>query len=199
MKLILTVASFVSLPSLLLLLVAASAAEPPAQKTAPDLAQKIAALIEQLGDNDFRVREKATQALIAIGPDALELVNNARQSTSDFEVRARAERILQHISPDAIQARLHRTVIAELHDRDNSLKSVLDVLAEESKRACPERIGFTFVIRGEPQLTAPERPFRLRQRLLADVLKLLADRYNMAFTVERTVIVFHPKTQGAKQ
>jgi hypothetical protein len=197
-KKILIAASLLSLQSLLSLLIpACAAAETPAPNASAALEKKITALLEQLGDNDSRVRERATADLIAIGPDALDLVRRARETTDDLEVRARAERILQHISPDAIQERLQRTVIAELHDKDNNLQILLDFLAEESKRACPERIGFKFSIRGEPQLTAPTRAFRMRQVPLSELLKLLANRYNMAFTIERATIVFHPRTEGA--
>lgn len=200
MKKILIATSLLSFPSLLsLLLVACPAAESPAPKIAADLEKKITALLSQLGDNDSRVRETATAELIAIGPDALDLVRRARETTDDLEVRVRTDRVLQHISPDAIQERLQRTFIPELHDKDNNLKTVLDFLAEESKRACPERIGFNFSIRGEPQIAAPARPFRMRQAPLSELLKLLANRYNMAFTIERATIVFHPKTAGAAQ
>jgi hypothetical protein len=195
-KFTLTVAWFASLA---LLAAAIFAAEPAQQAVSPDLERKIRALIEQLGDDDFRVREQATLELIAIGPDALALLTEAHQTTSDFEIRARAERIFLHISPAAIQERLKRTVVPDLFDKDNNLKALLESLAEDSKRFDPERIGFKFALRGEPQPVGPARQFRLRQRPLDVALKLLAERYNMAYSIERDVIVFHPKPEGANQ
>jgi hypothetical protein len=63
---------------------------------------KVKALIRQLGDDSFEVREKATQALIAIGEPAVPFLQQAAKST-DLEVVRRAERCLQAIVKDPAQ------------------------------------------------------------------------------------------------
>lgn len=62
----------------------------------------IRALVKQLGDDSFNVREKATQALIALGEPALPFLQQAAKS-SDLEVARRAERCLQAIHKDPVQ------------------------------------------------------------------------------------------------
>ena len=60
--------------------------------------QRIARWIEDLGDEQFEVRERATQDLIAAGPVAYEAVRQVRASTQDPEVRQRAEQILSELA-----------------------------------------------------------------------------------------------------
>src|SRR5262249_57165752 len=64
--------------------------------------EKVRLLIRQLGDDSFEVREKATQALIAIGEPAVPFLRQAAKST-DPEVVRRAERILQAIVKEPAQ------------------------------------------------------------------------------------------------
>jgi hypothetical protein len=59
-------------------------------------ARAIGALIEQLGDDTFLVREKATRELMAMGPVARTALLQATRS-KDAEVAARARRCLKHI------------------------------------------------------------------------------------------------------
>ena len=66
---------------------------------APLDADKVRALIRQLGDDSFEIREKATQALIALGEPAAPFLQPAAKST-DLEVARRAERCLQAIIKD---------------------------------------------------------------------------------------------------
>ena len=66
---------------------------------APLDADKVRALIRQLGDGSFEIREKATQALIALGEPAAPFLQPAAKST-DLEVARRAERCLQAIIKD---------------------------------------------------------------------------------------------------
>lgn len=54
---------------------------------------KIKKLIEQLGDDDFDAREKATAALIAIGPPAVPHLRRAAES-DDTEIKQRANQCL---------------------------------------------------------------------------------------------------------
>jgi uncharacterized protein (TIGR03067 family) len=70
-------------------------------------AERIARLIQQLGDDDFDTREAATRALGAIGVPALAALRKAT-SSPDLEVRRRATRISQAITEAAARAELAR-------------------------------------------------------------------------------------------
>src|SRR5262245_34141866 len=78
----------VALPSALL-----SAAAPPAGPSSA----KVARLIGQLGDDDFRVREAATEVLKKLGDPAYEALRKAARENDDLEVRRRADRVVQTI------------------------------------------------------------------------------------------------------
>jgi peptidyl-prolyl cis-trans isomerase B (cyclophilin B) len=113
--------------------------------------EKIAALIRELGDNAFRVREKASSELVKIGVRAAPFLRQAKDSR-DFEVARRAtaclEKIEQRQQPaltsaaarllaarrpaDAAQVLLQFGPFAE--DRD-ALESVRDALAVVAVRA----------------------------------------------------------------
>lgn len=59
----------------------------------------VESLIKQLGDDDFRTREKATDALIALGAPAAPLLRLAAKVSpdADYEIVRRAEKILKAI------------------------------------------------------------------------------------------------------
>src|SRR5262249_41240572 len=59
-----------------------------------DLTQKARALIKRLGDDDFAVREKATDDLIALGPVVAPLLREAARG-ADVEVARRAAAALE--------------------------------------------------------------------------------------------------------
>src|SRR5262245_36720645 len=67
----------------------------PAQGTNP---QRIAALIRQLGDDDFEKREAASKELDAIGEPALDALRKAAASGAEAEIRSRAKRIVESIT-----------------------------------------------------------------------------------------------------
>jgi HEAT repeat protein len=60
--------------------------------------ERIAALIRQLGDDDYEVREKATQALRDAGPSLLPALKAAEAATPDPEVRARLQAVIRSLS-----------------------------------------------------------------------------------------------------
>ena len=72
------------------MLLAADASAPPA---APDA---VRALIAQLGDDEYAVREAAQQKLEALPPDALPLISRAYRDTTDAEVRMRLRLYAEH-------------------------------------------------------------------------------------------------------
>jgi len=72
-----------------------SAAEPAPEK----LAARIERLIEQLDDNQFKVREAATAELLRIGVPAMPALRRAFAESSSAEVRCRARKLMDTIAP----------------------------------------------------------------------------------------------------
>src|SRR4029450_2634349 len=56
--------------------------------------REVARLIDQLGSEDFAIRERAGKRLLEIGEDAFDAVNEAARSAKDAEVRFRAVELL---------------------------------------------------------------------------------------------------------
>jgi len=69
-------------------------------------ANKVARLIQQLGDDAFAKREAASKELEAIGAPALAALRKAAASSDDFEIRRRAERIGETIAEAAAKSQL---------------------------------------------------------------------------------------------
>src|SRR4051794_28944126 len=74
---------------------------------------RIAALVEQLGDDSFDKREAASKALADVGKPAVRPLMKAIASSSDLEIRCRADRVIQAIAariPGLVQKgeELHR-------------------------------------------------------------------------------------------
>ncbi|HEX7897414.1 MAG TPA: hypothetical protein VF950_06620, partial [Planctomycetota bacterium] len=70
-----------------------------------------AELLERLGADDLEVRERATLALINLGPAALPALAEAARS-DDAEVRARVERIIAAIRKSAPPARIRAGLVS---------------------------------------------------------------------------------------
>ena len=79
-------------------------------------AEKLTTLVQQLGDNSFKVRERATNQLEDAGPAARQMLTAALRSP-DLEIRLRARRLLALIVERDFAARL----AAFLNDEDNSV------------------------------------------------------------------------------
>lgn len=71
--------------------------QPPQEKIDPKLEEKIKKLVEQLGAEDSKDREKATEELIKIGEPALEAVKKALANPPSNEVKERAQKIIEEI------------------------------------------------------------------------------------------------------
>jgi len=100
--------------------------------------RRLTALIQQMGDPAFRVREDAMQRLIAAGPVALPLLRSAT-SDSDKEIAARAQRSIDNIQQGAhfdlpIVAIRELARLKELRAIDPILRYLPNV-AEDSFRA----------------------------------------------------------------
>jgi hypothetical protein len=94
-------------------------------------AQRVDALIVQLGSRDFQERELATKALIALGASARTHLVKAAQG-SDAEVRRRAGLILARIDKDIDTARLLKPKRIHLAYRDTP---VTDAVADFAKKS----------------------------------------------------------------
>jgi hypothetical protein len=75
--------------------VRAEEAPPPPAPEKP--AKTLAQLIEDLGNDSFKVREDASEALKATGAEALPALRKVLDSTQDMEIKVRAEEIIKHI------------------------------------------------------------------------------------------------------
>src|SRR5438034_400339 len=80
-------------------------------RTLPDAERdKILALIKQLGDDDFDVRERAVSKLLALAAQAEPLLEQAARKDADPEVRSRAQRCLGNLKKDPSGAATARLV-----------------------------------------------------------------------------------------
>lgn len=102
----------------------AGAADAPRPQTSP---ARIAALIEKLGDNRFRIREAAARELTAIGRPAVKALRQALTSP-DPDVRLRARRILNQIKNSVAG------LIEDLGEKDSNVRRKA---AEEIARLGP--------------------------------------------------------------
>jgi tetratricopeptide (TPR) repeat protein len=123
-----------SLAVLLLALAVAAVAAPPA----PPSKEQIARWVEQLGDNDFAVREAASKALWEAGRAAETALMQAARS-DDAEVSQRARAILEKfkwgVYPDTPKKIVN--LIAKYQAADNANKgAVLRELLEEGADGC---------------------------------------------------------------
>ena len=102
----------------------------PAPTEVPD-AGKIARLIEQLGSDSFTERQKASEALDAIGEPALEGLRKATAS-QDAEVRKRSLDLVSKIESRVIGARVLKPVMVHLKYKDTALT---DAVADFRKKS----------------------------------------------------------------
>jgi WD40 repeat protein len=99
-------------------------AAPPATVTA----SRIAALIEQLGDDSFDRREAASRALADIGAPAVRHLRKAAVTSKDLEIRSRAGHVIQTIAarvPGLIQKgeEIHRIAWGGIHSYNTTFSA----------------------------------------------------------------------------
>ena len=75
---------------------------PPEAKKANVDEKVVRALIDQLGDEGFDVREAAHKRLLDVGEPALELLKKAAKDHADLEVRERLGQLIQSITETII-------------------------------------------------------------------------------------------------
>jgi len=123
-----------SLTQLLGVSSAASAADPNVN------VQEIPRLITELGSNDFKKREAATQALDALGAVALEALNKASRGT-DPEIRRRAERLAKLIEKRVETAQILEPKHVRLVCQDTTIGEALEDFSKQT--------GFTIQLGSE--------------------------------------------------
>ena len=111
--------------SLTQLLGVSSAADPNAN------VHEIPRLITELGSNDFKKREAATQALDALGPAALQALNKASRGT-DPEIRRRAERLAQLIEKRVETAQILEPKHVRLVCQDMPISDALEDFSKKT-------------------------------------------------------------------
>jgi WD40 repeat protein len=95
---------------------------------ATESASRIAALIEQLGDDSFDKREAASKALDDIGVPAVRFLWKAAATSKDPEIRWRAERVIQTIAarvPGLVQKgeEIHRIAWNGIHSYNTTFSA----------------------------------------------------------------------------
>lgn len=125
---------------------AAQAAAPPAETPTT---RRVAALIELLGDRDFRAREVAERRLRAEGAAALPLLRKALRH-EDLEVRRRALRLVPSIETEVTFA----PKLVTMRVVDQPLKAVLSALGKASGYSLTDAEVMRFNPRGIPNPNA---------------------------------------------
>src|SRR5687768_1785535 len=134
---------------------------------------EIPALIQQLSHDDWKLRQKAQERLVAIGEPAVDALKKISADTKDEEVRARAEAALQQI---ADTTRTGPTLIT-LHVKDATIQSVLDELSKQAKveiTLWPPNMPQQF--QGKVTLDADRQPFWMVVRQLCEQTGLGLER-----------------------
>ncbi len=95
-------------------------------------AEKVARLITDLGDKEYKVRQRATDALARVGPAATPALERALAERRPLEVKRRLREVLEKIAtspPDGEQLRLMRAVEVLERVRSAAAREVLTRLA----------------------------------------------------------------------
>ncbi|HMC64722.1 MAG TPA: hypothetical protein VKI65_07270, partial [Gemmataceae bacterium] len=113
--------------------------------------KRIAQLLAQLDSDEFASREKATQALLALGEQAESALRIALAGETSLEVRRRVEMILEQLEPSksAVRLREFRAVEVLEHIGTPEAKQLLQALAKgapearltQEAKAALERLG----------------------------------------------------------
>lgn len=112
--------------------------------------QELSALIDQLGDDDYFVREDAQNQLLKLGTAAFDLLIDA-EDHDDPEVNARIAYILRRLGgdwivpddPPEVQTLVNRLLTSEPVDRDVPLKQMASLQDDIGLPALCRRVRFT--------------------------------------------------------
>jgi hypothetical protein len=140
--------------------------------------EKILALIKQMGDDSFKVREQAFADLLALGPTAAPLLRQAQQSETDIEIVRRAERCLALIEKN-YSAAITAAAVRLLAQRkpEGAAAVLLAYLPFAEEQAVVDEIKTTLTVTGFPDgqpdkalLAALKDKLPLRRAVAAEVL-----------------------------
>jgi hypothetical protein len=101
-------------------------AAPPA--TGPTTRPNIEPLIQQLGDDNWKIRQKAQDQIVAAGEDAVPRLQDVLKETHDEEVRARVEAALGQIAANNRNA----PTLITLHLKDAPAQTVVAEIAQQA-------------------------------------------------------------------
>lgn len=110
---------------------------------------QILGLIDKMGDDSFKTREKAFADLLALGPAAAPLLRQAQQTSSDIEVVRRSERCLQLIEKTysaAIAAAAAR--VLAIRKPEGTVETLLAYLPFADEEAVVEEVRATLIAAG---------------------------------------------------
>jgi carboxyl-terminal processing protease len=129
--------------------------------SAPDEPPRIAQLIARLGSDDFDERERATQALAAVGKPALAALRRAAAEHPDVEVRRRAARLVAALDPPGPSD-------PDAEEFARRLQEIHDVIAKNSLVRPPPRRLAELALRGLYRAQGEDLPDDLAARLKDD-------------------------------
>jgi hypothetical protein len=156
------------------------AQEPAGKDPATVDANRVKELVAKLGDEDFQTRENATNELIAMGPDVVELVEAETASSKDPEVTCRAELIVNRLFVSGTWKESLEKKLAE----SRVSFSFNDVPCTEmlSEIAGKENINIVLDPRTAEMLDN-NLTFVIRDITLGDMLKLLTEQRGASYAL----------------
>jgi hypothetical protein len=102
------------------------AADSPARKKAPP--PSIEQLVQQMGDRDYRVRDRANRQLATLGIEALASLQKERAAQTDPEIRRRLDELIPNLERTAILM----PKLITLHMTNRSIHDVLNELSRQT-------------------------------------------------------------------
>jgi uncharacterized protein (TIGR03067 family) len=105
--------------------------------------QRIAALVRELGNDDFQMRQAAGRELANIGPPALVALEKAAECEADLEVRWRAQQLAQTVR-ERVDAAVTQKELEELQGFWTLVRSEV-----EGKQISGEDKSYVFAFRGD--------------------------------------------------
>jgi hypothetical protein len=117
-----------------------------AQTPAAESLAKVKALIRKLGDDAFKVRERASAELVSMGPIALPLLREAAKD-DDREVARRARECLQKIGEDSSKSQVSAAIrLLGLRKPEGAAEVLLNYLPSADAEAAQEVRAALFAV-----------------------------------------------------
>lgn len=126
--------------------------------------QKAAALLKDLGHDDFATREDAEKGLRALGLPALPLLKDALAKTDDTEVRLRIERLVNDLAleaetdPDKLAALARKEALAKRYEKAQALyEKAAAEYRKQAERAADEQVKKDLAAKGDQAAARQKR------------------------------------------